>query len=168
MPARARQHRPVGALPRVGIVHIAVCNAEAFRVILVVRFAVEHRLEGQPLIILLNHLIVEPAARVSALNHVEIQPFLVMRAVGGMLSARRMHGHQIPAAVARLQAARHGVQRFHLLSGGENAVAAHDPDDIARLPVPSAQPFAVNIRLFLREDMRAVSAHADILVAPCR
>ena len=167
---RAGEQIPVERPPDVARDRVAEPpGVERDRMVLVDRLAVEHGL-GRRAVVVDPGLVVTAGElnRVSVLPHVEVEPLVVMEPRRRAVAARGMERHQVRAAVAGAEAARHGPDDLEVRGGHDRAVAAEDPDDVRRVLVALAQPRAVGLGVLRREDLGPDAAIDVPLVTPRR
>src|SRR5688572_10269949 len=100
--------------------------------VLINRFAVDHRLRRMPLIVFFRILITAAEIHyVPILTHVKVQPVGVMEPLRGARATWRMKRTQMRAAIPFPQSSRHRLNHLPLLVVLDRPIAAKDPNDAA-------------------------------------
>ena len=140
-PAAAGQQSPVDRLAHVHLVEPARVLLPLDRVVLVAWLAVKDRLDGGARVVGADHGVVgQVAGAVAGLEHVEVEPGLVMQPFGGGMPGADPLGHGAPHRPLELRIGR--------------TVAAEDPDD-GVVAIAPAKELAVGARVLRGEHLRA-------------
>src|SRR5690606_20339798 len=81
--------------------------------------------------------------------------------------AHRMECHEMPVPHRCANALGHGMNHFKVAPRHQRSVAAQNPDDIALVRIPGADPLAVYAAVSLIKDFRTFSPRLIVFISPC-
>lgn len=167
MSGGTREDAPVIVFANVVSRRVAVGRIEIDWVVLVERFAIDHWLGRRARVIGGDGFPDLHVRVVAGLQHVEVEPGIVVEPRARRLASRRMPGHQVAVAIAGLDTGAHRLPDRH--GGGVGmAVTAQDSDQIRTVGVALRQPLPVGVRASLAREDHPFGAEGRDFVAPRR